>query len=299
MILHPLTTFSQANRRQILLLIVGHLLWSAVIFLLSVSSQRLAVAGPGWSGIFIALQLYAAAQLLLPALLLHPESRRRSFYLFWGLSLALLIWLLNQLPASGIGQELLTALRSGALLLIATVTAGALARYVHRLWEIIPVGIVMTLADFASWRYGPTATFTEQIEHYRLSPEGAPPLVDMILIKLAFPGSIGLAPLFGISDWIMVVFFAIVADRFGVNDNLIGASGESLARQGKIGRYLPISVLALYIATLLAQLTGHFIPALPLIALIMLLWYTARFLLQRQQGKKILPSSPDKDENRP
>lgn len=297
MTLHPLTSFSKANRHQILLLIVGHLLWSGAIFILSLSSHRLE-AGPAWTAIFIALQLFAAAQLLLPALLLHPESRRRSFYLFWGVTLALVIWLLNQLPASGIGQQLLTALKSGVLLLIATVTAGALARYVHRLWEIIPICIVMTLADFASWLYGPTATFTEQIEQYRLTPEGAPPLVDMILIKLAFPGSIGLAPLFGISDWIMVVFFAIVARRHGVNDNLIGASGESLARQGKIGRYLPISVLALYAATILAQVTGHFIPALPLIALIMLLWYTARFLLQRQRNKRILPSSPDKDETR-
>lgn len=298
MILHPFTTFSQANRRQILLLIVGHLLWSGAIFILSLSSHLLAAVGPGWSIIFIALQLFAAAQLLLPALLLHPESRRRSFYLFWGVTLALLIWLLNQLPASGIGQQLLTALKSGALLLIATITAGALARYVHRLWEIIPICIVMTLADFASWLYGPTATFTQQIEQYRLTPEGAPPLVDMILIKVAFPGSIGLAPLFGISDWIMVVFFVIVARRHAVNDNLIGASGESLARQGKIGRYLPISVLALYVATILAQVTGLFIPALPLIALIMLLWYTARFLLQRQRNKRILPSSPDKDESR-
>ncbi|MDO9081297.1 MAG: hypothetical protein Q7U44_10895, partial [Desulfuromonadales bacterium] len=136
----------------------------------------------------------------------------------------------------------------------------------------------------ASWLYGPTAAFTEQIEQYRLAPEGPPPLVDMILIKLAVPGSIGLAPLFGISDWIMVVFFVIVARRHAVNDNLIGASGESLARQGKIGRYLPVSVVALFVATILAQVTGLFIPALPLIALIMLFWYAARYLLLRHRA---------------
>jgi hypothetical protein len=32
----------------------------------------------------------------------------------------------------------------------------------------------------------------------------------------------------------------------------------------------------------LAQVTGLFIPALPLIALIMLLWYAARYLLLRR-----------------
>lgn len=278
---HPFITFSKANRRQILLLIAGHLLWSCALFALGLSGRLLETAGPWWSGAFIALQLYAASQLLLPALLLHPEARSRAFYLFWALSLALMIWLLNQLSAHGAWQELLTSLKSGLLLLVATVTAGALARYVQRLWEIVPVCIVMTLADFASWRYGPTAAFTRQIAEYRLAPAGPPPLVDMILIKVAFPGPTGLAPLFGISDWIMVVFFAIVARRFGVNDNLLGAAAAPLAPRGQIGRYLPVPVVALFIAVILAQTTGLFLPALPLIALIMLLWYSVRSLWLR------------------
>ena len=280
----PYITFSKANRRQILILIAGHLLWSCALFALSGSARLFAATGPWWSGVFIALQLYAAAQLLLPALLLHPETRSRGFYLFWGITLALVVWLLNQLPAHGAWQELLAALKSGLLLLIATVTAGALARYVHRLWEIVPICIVMTLADFASWLYGPTAVFTRQIEQYRLTPASPPPLVDMILIKLAFPGMSGLAPLFGLSDWIMVVFFAIVARRFGVNDNVLAAAGESRTPPGRIGRYLPVSVVALLIAVILAQTTGLFLPALPLIALIMLLWYSSRHLWLRRRS---------------
>lgn len=280
----PFTTFSKSNRRMIFLLIVSHLLWSGAIFALWASGRPLATALPWWSGFFIALQLFAAAQLLLPALLLHPEERTRSFYLVWGVILGISIWLINQWPAVGLWHPLLTAIKSGLLLLVATVTGAALARYVHRLWEILPICLVMTFADFASWLYGPTAIFTKQIEAYRLTPAGPPPLVDMILIKLAFPGSVGLAPLFGIADWIMVVFFAMIARRFAINDNLIGLSGESLAQQGKIGRYLPVSVVALFIAIILAQATGLFIPALPLIALIMLLWYAGRFLLLRLRG---------------
>lgn len=134
------------------------------------------------------------------------------------------------------------------------------------------------MADFASWLFGPTATFSQQIEQYYLDPVGPAPLIDMVLVKLVFPGVSGLAPVFGISDWIIVVFFAVVAQRHGVNDNLLGTAGEALARQGKIGRYLPVSVAALFVATLLAQFSGLFIPALPLIALIMLLWYLARYL---------------------
>ncbi len=278
------TTFSKSNRRMILLLIASHLLWSCAVFGLWSAGRLIEAPLPWWAGGFIALQLYAAAQLLLPALLLHPEERTRGFYLLWGTTLALSIWLINQLTTVGGWQPLLDVIKSGLLLLVATVTGAALARYVHRLWEIVPICFVMTLADFASWLYGPTAGFTRQIQQYYLAPEGPPPLIDMVLIKLAFPGSAGLAPVFGISDWIMVVFFAIVARRHGVNDNLVGASGETLARQGRIGRYLPVSVVALFVATVLAQATGLFIPALPLIALIMLLWYAARYLLLRRRA---------------
>lgn len=267
---------------MILLLIASHLLWSCAVLGLWSTGSLIESALPWWSVCFIALQLYFAAQLLLPALLLHPEERSRGFYLFWGIILALSLWLLNQLTPADIWIPLLSAIKSSLLLLIATITGAALARYIQRLWEIVPVCIVMTLADFASWLYGPTAGFSQQIQQYYLAPEGPPPLVDMVLVKLAFPGSAGLAPVFGVSDWIMVVFFAIVANRYAVNDNLIGSAGEALARRGRIGRYLPVSVLALFLAIVLAQTTGLFIPALPLIALVMLIWYAGRHLFRKR-----------------
>ncbi len=279
---HPFITFSKSNQRLIRLLIASHMLWSCAVFGLGSIGGLIETVAPWLSGVFIALQLYAAAQLLLPALLLHPEERSRGFYLFWGMTLMLSIWLINQLPTSGGWQPLLAGIKSGLLLLVATLIGAALARYVQRLWELAPICIVMTLADFASWSYGPTATFTREIEQFYLTPEGPPPLIDMVLVKLAFPGPGGLAPVFGISDWIMVVFFAIVARHHGVNDNLLVTAGENLARQGRIGCYLPVSVAALFFAALLAQTTGLFIPALPLIALIMLLWYAARYLLRQR-----------------
>ena len=284
MSLHPFTTFSKPNRRLIFLLILGHLLWSFAVLGLWFIGSLVEVTDPWWSGIFIALQLYVAAQLLLPVLLLHPEERTRSFYFFWGIVLILSIWLINQLTLVGSWQTPLIAVKSGLLLLVATIIGAALARYINRLWEIIPVCIVMALADVASWRYGPTASFTQKIQQYYLAPEGPPPLIDMVLIKLVFPGPVGLAPVFGISDWIMVVFFAIVAGRYEINDNLVGTSGEVLARRGQIGRYLPISVAALFVAILLAQVTGLFVPALPLIALVVLFWYATRYLLLRRRA---------------
>jgi len=280
---HPYIAFSKPNQRQILLLITGHFLWSGGVLGLNLAGGWFTVALPWWSAGFVALQLYAAAQLLLPALLMQAEKRSRSFYLCWGIILLLSIWLINQLPHFGGWQPFLNAIKSGLLLLIATLIGTALARYVHRLWEIIPIGVAMTLADLSSWLFGPTASFTQQIKQYYLAPEGPPPLIDMVLIKLAFPGSSGLAPVFGLSDWIMVVFFAIVASRFEINDNMIGTSGTKLAQQQRIGCYLPISVVALFFAILLAQTTGLFIPALPLIAVTMPLWYAARFLWKRNR----------------
>jgi len=218
-----------------------------------------------------------------PILLFHPEERSRGFYLLWGGVLALLVWLFNRPVGDPDWLPMLTSLRSGMLLLAGALAGAALARYLHRLWEIVPVCLVMTLADFASWLYGPTAASTRLIEDYYRAPSGPPPMVDMLLVKLAFPGSTGLAPVFGVSDWIMVVFFAIVARRHGINDNLLGAAGEVLARQGRLGRYLPVSLAALFGALLFAQLSGLFIPALPVVATVMLAWYGARqFVISRR-----------------
>lgn len=279
--MQSLTSFSKPNRRMIFLLIMCHLLWSCAAFGFLSIGGLLGVNSAIWSGAFIGLQLYAASQLLLPVLLLHPEERNRSFYIFWGMILVMSVWLINQLNLVGTLATLLTVIKSSLLLLIATLIGAAMARYIHRLWEIVPVCVVMTLADFVSWLYGPTAGFSQEIQKYYLAPEGPPPLVDMVLVKLAFPGPVGMAPVFGISDWIMVVFFALVANHHEVNDNLIGPHGESLARQGRIGRYLPVSVVALFIAIALAQTTGLFVPALPVIALIMLLWYAGRYFLRK------------------
>ena len=278
MSLQSLVSFNKSNWRLILLLIASHLVWSCAVVGLWSTGQLIDSNLALWSGLFLFLQLYAAAQLILPALLLHPEERTRGFYLFWSGALVLLLWLVNQLPYSGSWQVVFWALKSAMLLLVATIVGAALARYVKRLWEIVPVCIVMTLADFASWFKGPTSGFVNQIEQYYRTLEGPPPLIDMILVKLAFPGSVNLAPVFGVSDWIMVVFFALVARQHDVNDNLLGSRGEALARRGRIGGYLPVSVVALFIANILAQVTGLFIPALPLIALVMLLWYGIRHL---------------------
>jgi len=266
-------------------LAAGCLMWSVAVCGLWGWGRLLDPAGPLWAAAFVVLQVYAAAQLILPALLFQPEERTRTFYLFWGAILALGIWLSNRAAVSDIWLPTAAALKSGLLLLAATLAGAVLARYVKRLWEIVPVCLVMTFADVVSWLSGPTAAFSRQIEEHYLAPGSPAPLVDMILIKLAAPGSSTLVPVLGFSDWIMAVFFAIVAVRLGINDNLLVLPGKELARKGRIGLYLPIPIAGLLAAIALAQATGLFLPALPLLALTMLLWYAVRHLARRSWGR--------------
>ena len=275
-------TLSKHNRRMILILLSCHLLWGCALVVFWAIGQPIRTTSSWWTGGFVALQLYAAAQLLLPALLIQQEKRTRGFYLFWFSVMILSLWLINQLTVIGASRLLLSGIKSGLLLLIGTLVGTVLARFVNRIWEIIPICIVMALADLFSWLAGPTANFAQEIEQYYLAPVGPPPLIDMFLVKLAFPGTTSLIPVFGVSDWIMVAFFVNVSRRYAINDNLIRLSGEVLA-QGKFhGRYLPVPVVALFTTVLLAQSTGLFIPVLPLIAIIMLLWYAVHYLRPRR-----------------
>ncbi len=271
-----LFSFSTTNRRLLLLLIGGWLLWSVAVVGLWSLGRELASPSYWWSAAFIFVQLYLAVQLLLPALLLEPEQRTRIFYLFWLTGLALLIWAVHQLPDGGLWSPLLSALKTGLLLFSGTLVGISLARYVNRLWEVVPLCLVMMLADFSSWAVGPTADFARQIEDYYRMPEGPPPLIDMVLVKLTYPGATGLVPVFGVSDWIIVVFFAAVARRYQINDNLIGPGGDT--GQQCRGRYLPVSVVALFMAIMLAHTSGTFIPALPLITLVVVVFYLLRIL---------------------
>jgi hypothetical protein len=281
MIFSQLLQFNRTNRRMLLLLVSCHVVWFfLVVSLWAIGSIHLAWT-PVWHVLFALLQLYAASQLILPALLMVPEQRSRVFYLFWVVLLSAAVWTASLYEAGGAFSPFWQAFRSGLLLFVATITGAALARYVKRPWEIVPICFVMTLADFLSWLKGPTAVFSDQIRDYYSHPVGPPPVVDVLLVKLAAPGIFQLSPVFGVSDWIMVVFFAVVAHRHSVNDNLFVFRGEDLARKGLLGAYLPVPVVALIIALVMAYVTKLFVPALPVVALVMLSWYLMRKLFCR------------------
>ncbi len=279
-----ITAFSKHNQHMIAVLFCCHMIWGlALVIFLSVG-QRMNPEIPWLPAGFIVLQLYSAAQLLQPALLMQQEKRTRSFYFFWFSVMVLILWLINQISLIGTWQLLLSGIKSGLLLLIGTLIGVALARFVNRFWEVVPICIAMTLADLFSWWLGPTANFAQKIEQYYRTPVGPPPLIDMALIKLAYPGATDLVPVFGLSDWIMVAFFVNVSKRYAINDNLLALSGSGARQEKRFNRYLPVAVVALVAAVLMAQSTGLFIPVLPVIAAMMLLWYSVHYLRSRRSS---------------
>ena len=272
--------FSAHNKRLLLITAGVCCLWSGVPAGLWFAAERFSLTSIWWPAMFVFAQLYLAAQTIVPALLLEPEHRSRGFYLFWLLALAVLVWLANRLPVVD-AWPLSGVPATGLLLFTGTLIGVALARYVKRLWEILPLCLVMMLADFSSWAVGPTAEFAREIEAYYLDPVGPPPLIDMVLVKFAYPGAPDLVPVFGVSDWIMVVFFAAVARRYRINDNLLGPPPSGHYPDRLWGRYLPISAIALFVAIMLAHASGSFIPALPLMALAVIAFYLLRTLPQK------------------
>ncbi|BCR05027.1 hypothetical protein DESUT3_20960 [Desulfuromonas versatilis] len=151
-----------------------------------------------------------------------------------------------------------SALGSANLLAFALVLGTWLAGTLRRAAEIVPVCVVMALADIYSVLRGPTRYFAEGIaEYYRAGRRGPAPLVDYLLVKVAVPGLAAPLPVFGVADWIAVAFLACAAARFDLD-------------QVEAGPWRP-GLLAgaggLLLAVLLAQGLGVFLPALPVITL--------------------------------
>ncbi len=269
-------SFPRQNRWCLWTLVGMACIWS--LFAVALNWLGGFVAANRWlDALWMAVQLIAAAQLFLPVQHLVPEPRRRSFYWFWLLILIVVSCGLHLLvPVAG-SIAVGSAIQSGFLLFSGTLVGAVLARYINRLRDLVLVSIVMSLADFSSWLAGPTAQFAGQIAAYYQAPQGEPPIIDMILIKLALPGSEALIPVIGVSDWVMVSFFACVASRFHVNENLTGAAVKHQSSVfSQIGRYLPLPVVVLFSVILLAHNSQLFIPVLPLLAFAMITWYVLK-----------------------
>jgi hypothetical protein len=136
----------------------------------------------------------------------------------------------------------------------------------------------MTAADLFSALAGPTREVVSELHaYYQGGMEGPVPAAEFLLIKIAVPGFESLVPLFGVADWIMVVFLAAAAAKFRMNDNVAGPGLGSMVEKGRPRLYVPVAASGLILAVLLAQGLNIFLPALPVVAMVFLGYILFRY----------------------
>ena len=171
----------------------------------------------------------------------------------------------------GLKGNLVAGLGTANLLVFACLAATWMTRALNKPSELVPVCAVVALADLFSVLAGPTRQLAEGIAiYYEKGMEGPPPLTDYILIKIAVPGLAVPMPLFGVSDWIILTFLCSALARFGLNDSLGKTGLAAIKQKRRLAFYFPMAAIGLTAAVLLAQFSGMFLPALPVMVIVFL-----------------------------
>ncbi|MCG8617485.1 MAG: hypothetical protein MI802_14790, partial [Desulfobacterales bacterium] len=158
---------------------------------------------------------------------------------------------------TGLKSDLLACFSTANLLFFASVLGFWMVFPLKRPVEILPLCLVAALADMVSVTAGPTKEFSERIAAYYTGGQtGLPPFVDFLLVKVAIPGQ--MMPVFGISDWVIVVFLSAAARRFSMDDALIRSASSGNYRPRL---FFPVACGGLLLALAAARLFGVFIPA--------------------------------------
>jgi len=188
--------------------------------------------------------------------------------LSWIGALMLICLILHLLVSrSGPGSNLLTALSTATLVLLACVTGHWLAIPLKRPAEFIPIGMALALSDIFSVFSGPTRHFAEDLSgYYREGMTGPVPLVDFFLVKMPMPGSDYFMPVFGITDWVAVSLLSAGALRFGMNDNVFSLAGSKQA-QDNAPVFFPVAGTGLVLSIVAARAMNLYLPALPFIVI--------------------------------
>ncbi len=172
---------------------------------------------------------------------------------------------------SGEAGDAVSILSSVNLAVFAIFVGTAIAIPLKRAPELVPVCVVMALADLFSVVGGPTKEIVKEVsKYYEQGMTGKVPFGDFLLLKIAFPGQEGLYPLIGAADIVMLAFLCSSALKFGIEDNLVGIGLEKWIKSGGAFLYFPIGLAGLLLALILAQITGVPIPALVLLSAVFL-----------------------------
>jgi hypothetical protein len=261
-----------------------YLIWS----LASLGSRTLGagvVAGVGQGpGLFVvSLIVYLGLSVFMTQVFLvyvdarldeSPPARTALFLFCLGLGLLMYGLMQDGSRQGGWLQSLTTA----NLIVLACVTATWMTHPLTRPSELVPVCGVVALADLFSVFAGPTRHIIETLTtYYETGMVGPPPLADFILIKISVPGFTAPVPLFGVSDWVILVFLCSALTRFGLSDSLIGSGIIGMKKNRRLSIYLPTPVIGLVMALLAAQISGMFLPALPFMVAVFMVYALIRY----------------------
>ncbi len=230
--------------------------------------------------IIIAVGVYLLAASSLAYTIINATSSRQRHEVIGYLLIVVLIMALAIVYTSVFGNMGVVgaAVSTANLLVGATVLGTILSTAIKRIGELVPVCITAAVADTISVTMGPTKSIAAEITaYYGGGREGPVPLVDFIIIKAGIPGFAAPVPLFGVTDWIFLVLLSAALIRLGKTDNFLSVNGA-------IGKYVfvPVSVVALYISFIIAQLTGTFIPAMMLITCFFLVFLILQYKVHRK-----------------
>lgn len=204
----------------------------------------------------------------------YLESRQpyRVGALLVGLLICLGVYFL--VSTHGFRSDLITAFYTANLLFMACLLGHWLVLPLKRPAELVPLCLVVALVDIYSVFRGPTKSMTVNLaDFYSGGQVGSPPVIDYLLVKFPIAGQPGLAPVFGISDWVIIAMLSAAAAKFGMRDNLFGS---------KSGPFVSLAAIGLLISIVCARIIGFYLPALPLIALIFLAVMIIRYPQVRQ-----------------
>ncbi len=173
------------------------------------------------------------------------------------------------------------------LLIFANLLGSWIAAPLKRPPELLPLCLVMAFVDIFSVAGGPSKEIAETLEkYYRSGMKGPAPAGDFIVIKIPVPGLEKLVPLFGLADWIIVVFLAAYAAKFTIRDNIAGQSLSRMVKDSRLSFYFPIPVIGLIAGIFLARFLEIFLPALPVIVLFFLTY----IMIKHPEVRKLTPS---------
>ncbi|MDQ1268753.1 MAG: hypothetical protein QG618_57 [Thermodesulfobacteriota bacterium] len=197
--------------------------------------------------------------------------------LSWMGALTLILVILYLPVQAGLKSNFITILSTATLVLFACVAGHWLVIPLKRPAEFIPIGFTVALSDMFSVFMGPTRKFAENIsDYYREGMTGPVPVVDFFLVKMPMPGNDYFLPVFGITDWVVVVLLSAGALRFGMNDNLFSLAG-STQKQSKSQAFFPVAAIGLVLSIVAARAMSLYLPALPFIVIVFLIAMAVKY----------------------